>query len=111
MAEKEIENTILSKDKAQWGLAVPFAHLSKNIWVLQQYRMLDVNTHKLTGNVFRVWDALYKQKKWEYNSPLIALTETKIILPRNRTQFGGWIKKNAQLKDIIKKGKYVHIRN
>lgn len=56
-------------------------------------------------NVLKVWDFIYRQEKWEYNSPLISLSGTIFIyffLPRKGMLFGSWIGK-AQLKDIVDK--------
>lgn len=65
----EIENT-LSKTT-----------LHKNIWISNKYRTLDLNTHGLTKNAFRIWDALHRKQKWVHNSPLIALNGTKFFSP------------------------------
>lgn len=55
--------------------------LHKNIWVSNKHRTLDPNTHDLTKNVFRIWDALHRKQKWEHNSPLTPLTGTNFFTP------------------------------
>lgn len=49
------------------------AQLNKNIWIPQNNRMLVESTHKLIRNIFKVWDIICRQAKWEYKSPLISL--------------------------------------
>lgn len=58
--------------------------LHKNIWVPCKFRILDLDAHDLTRNVFKIWDALYRQNNWVYNSPLIALTGINFLPPRRR---------------------------
>lgn len=36
--------------------------LDKNIWI-PKYRPLDKDTHNLTRNVLKVWDAIYRHEK------------------------------------------------
>lgn len=53
--------------------------LHTNIWVPRKYRTLGQETHDLTTDLFKIRDTLYRQKKWVYNSPLIALTGTNFF--------------------------------
>ena len=76
----------------------------KNVWIPQKYRVLDVDTHGLTKNVFKVWDLIHKQNKWIYNSPLMSLTETNFFIPGKETRLGNKMGA-AQIKDITEQGK------
>lgn len=80
--------------------------LSHVIWNPPQFRTLGPNTHVITHNAFKIWDQIHLQNKWEFNSPLIYLKDNEFFSPGMGSVGGNWIKKgNAQLKDIIKKGK------
>lgn len=56
--------------------ALSMTLLHKNIWIPHKFRKLGTDSHELTKNVFKIWDSLYCQGKWKYNSPLISLTGT-----------------------------------
>lgn len=77
--------------------------LDKMIWIPQHYHLLSKDTSTFTTLVFRVWDLMHRQMKWDYNSPLILLIGTNYFPSGNEILFGTWIrKKNAQLKDVVK---------
>lgn len=76
------------------------------IWNPPQYRLLGTKTSELTRITLKLWDKTHSQNNWDYNSPLIYLKDNKFFEPGIREVGGNWIKNgNAQLKDIIKKGK------
>lgn len=78
--------------------------LHKNIWISNKHRVLDSNTHEVTKNVFRIWDALHRKYRWAHNSPLIPLTGTKFFPPGEEI-FRRFKIKNPLIKDITRKGK------
>lgn len=68
----------------------------KKIWISQKYRKLGEKTHEITNNVFKIWDNLLREIKWDYNS---LLGGTTFFAPGIKKNFGEWIEK-AQLRKI-----------
>lgn len=80
--------------------------LNHMIWNPPQHRNLGVDTHVLTHLTLKIWDQIHRTRKWEYNSPLIYLKDNTYFPPGMEEVGGNWIlNREAQLKDIINRGK------
>lgn len=80
------------------------ATVRKIIWIQAQLRELSENTHDITQKALAIWDLTHKREKWEFDSPLIPLRDTNYFPPGNGRLFEQK-NDNAQLKDIMEKGK------
>ena len=78
--------------------------LNKNVWIPPKFRKIGTDTHSITKNVFKVWDILYRQEKWEYNSPLIPLAGTNFFPPGNKTRMGRHLG-TKKLGEVVTQGK------
>lgn len=86
--------------------------LGNIIWIPPQFRELSESAHDITQKVLAIWHFMHTQEKWEFNSPLILLRETNYFPPVKGILFGEWIEKeNAQLKDIMERGKNDTLQN
>lgn len=89
----EIENTISRTT------------LHKDIWIPHKFRALDLESHDLTKNVFKIWDAVYQKKDWVYNSPLMALTGTIFFLYQEKRYFLDWKQEIHNSKISLQRGR------